>query len=160
MNAGQPVQAGVRQSGQRSRTVFINDPGVRSSLSKMSKEMEKSMAVGSGVIQREEDGREMVDAVDRLDIATPRAIEAGEQEEPEVHVPEHRSAEPRTTAFAGPSCEHCNRPLTGRKEKFCSDRCRMQERRAADRNRQGLLLARIKESVRALERELLGERQE
>ena len=35
------------------------------------------------------------------------------------------STEARTTACQGQPCERCGRPLKGRQERFCSDRCRM-----------------------------------
>ena len=37
--------------------------------------------------------------------------------------------EGQTTASAGRSCAQCGCPLTGRKERFCSDACRMRRGR-------------------------------
>lgn len=64
--------------------------------------------------------------------------------------------ETRTTAFSGRSCNQCGRPLTGRKQRFCSDRCRMQDRRAKENRRRSDLLNRLRQAVSELERELTG----
>jgi predicted nucleic acid-binding Zn ribbon protein len=67
--------------------------------------------------------------------------------------PEH-SSESRTTASAGRSCEQCGKPLAGRKERFCSDGCRMRDRRQEQAARIDELLTTIEESVTALRGEL------
>ena len=64
----------------------------------------------------------------------------------------------RTTASESPSCEGCNRPLTGRKTRFCSDRCRMRSRRLEARTRLNDLLTVIEQSVSSLREELEGHR--
>ena len=68
-----------------------------------------------------------------------------------------RPVEPRTTAFEGLSCERCGVPLTGRKERFCSNRCRMRARRAVQATRRRDALRQIRDAVTVLEDELLGE---
>jgi predicted nucleic acid-binding Zn ribbon protein len=73
---------------------------------------------------------------------------------PDARVPENRGPETRTTASAGRFCEHCGRPLTGRKERFCSDRCRMAVRREHQRRRRLQLLNAIGAAVEELRREL------
>jgi predicted nucleic acid-binding Zn ribbon protein len=65
--------------------------------------------------------------------------------------------ESRTTASSAPSCATCGRPLTGRKTRFCSDRCRMRDHRAASAARVAALLAIIDRSTTALRVELLGD---
>jgi len=58
-----------------------------------------------------------------------------DQEGPEVAPAVDVGADGRRSASEGRSCEHCNRPLTGKKERFCSDACRMawrREREATD----------------------------
>jgi len=42
------------------------------------------------------------------------------------------ASESRTTASGDHSCEQCGKPLSGRKERFCSDGCRM---RTAERRK-------------------------
>ena len=66
-----------------------------------------------------------------------------------------RGPETRTTASAG-HCERCRRPLTGRKQRYCSDGCRMAVRRETQATRIGELLTTIEESVAALRGELEG----
>ena len=65
--------------------------------------------------------------------------------------------ESRTTASSTPSCGTCGRPLTGRKTRFCSDRCRMRDHRAASAARVADLLTTIDRSTAALRAELLGD---
>jgi predicted nucleic acid-binding Zn ribbon protein len=65
-----------------------------------------------------------------------------------------RGPQPRTTASNGHSCEQCGRSLTGRKQRFCSDRCRMRARRQEQAARVNELLTTIEESVTALRGEL------
>jgi hypothetical protein len=60
----------------------------------------------------------------------------------------------RTTASAGQSCERCGRPLTGRKKRFCSDACRMRDRRDRERARIAELFGRLESDVAALREEL------
>ena len=62
-----------------------------------------------------------------------------------------------TTASEPPSCTHCGRPLTGRKERFCSDRCRMRFRRTIEEKRRRDLIDQLREVVTEVEIELLGE---
>jgi hypothetical protein len=64
---------------------------------------------------------------------------------------------PVTTAFADRSCGTCGRPLTGRKEKFCSTRCRMRAYRAARQQKRRGLLERLRQTLTELERELFDE---
>lgn len=67
-----------------------------------------------------------------------------------------RGPEPRTTASLQHSCETCQRPLTGRKIRFCSDRCRMHERRATKAGRFSELLTTIEQATTALRQEFLS----
>ena len=68
-----------------------------------------------------------------------------------------RVVEHRTTASDGRFCEQCGRPLTGRKERWCSDRCRMRVRRADEAARQRELLGNMRQALSALEAELVPE---
>jgi hypothetical protein len=81
------------------------------------------------------------------------------QEGPAARPLDESGPEPRTTAFSSQSCERCQRPLTGRKERFCSDRCRMAVRRQSQTARVRRLLTAIEESVAALRGELEGGRE-
>ena len=72
----------------------------------------------------------------------------------DVDLLEGRPAEPRTTASEGPSCDHCGRPLRGRKQRFCSDRCRMRDRRYALRLKRLALLDTIEAAVQDLRNDL------
>ena len=63
--------------------------------------------------------------------------------------------QPRTTASEEASCERCGRPLTGRKTQFCSDACRMRDRRDMARRRRLDLLDSISAAVKELRREVL-----
>lgn len=65
--------------------------------------------------------------------------------------------QPRTTASDGRSCEHCQGPLTGRKVRFCSDRCRMRKRREQERARVHELLRRVETDLGVLREALVGE---
>lgn len=71
-----------------------------------------------------------------------------------------RRQEGRTTASEGLSCQECGVLLTGRKERFCSDRCRMKARRAKQQERVNELLAAIETAVCALRGELEGHHDE
>lgn len=70
------------------------------------------------------------------------------------------SLEPRTTASDTPSCAQCGRPLRGRQERFCSDRCRMRLRRDDEAIRRRELLGRLQDLVGEVETELLGDGRE
>jgi hypothetical protein len=61
--------------------------------------------------------------VESLDVDGPFLLEPDERE------PEHRGPQTRTTAFKH-TCRDCGRPLTGRKEWLCADRCWIAVRRA------------------------------
>jgi predicted nucleic acid-binding Zn ribbon protein len=62
----------------------------------------------------------------------------------------------RTTASEGHSCERCQKPLSGRKERFCSDACRMAARRQLRALRVQQLLAELEAAVDGLRVELEG----
>lgn len=79
------------------------------------------------------------------------------QNGPDVEALEERALRPRTTASEGASCDRCGRPLTGRKQRFCSDRCRMRARRTIDEERRRDLMNELHRVVRAVEVELLRE---
>jgi len=76
---------------------------------------------------------------------------------PPVVVEGGRFSEARTTPFAGRSCEGCGKPLTGRKQHFCSDHCRMQARRAEQASRIAAWLGSMEEAIAGLKDELLNE---
>jgi hypothetical protein len=65
--------------------------------------------------------------------------------------------ESRTTASDDRSCERCGRLLSGRKERFCSDSCRMATRREEECARVEKLLQRLDDDLGALRQEQLGE---
>jgi hypothetical protein len=69
---------------------------------------------------------------------------------PDLPSVEGRGPEARTTASSGLSCATCGRRLTGRKQRFCSDRCRMQARRAASAARLTHLLTTIERATTEL----------
>jgi hypothetical protein len=88
---------------------------------------------------------------------------SNERHEPDTRILEEDGPEIRTTASAGHSgsqsdqcCERCGRPVTGRRQQFCSGRCRMQERWEAQRQRRMLLLDVIDAAVEELRQELEG----
>jgi hypothetical protein len=64
-----------------------------------------------------------------------------------------------TTAVENRPCDHCGRHLTGRKERFCSDRCRMRDRRNRDQARIDELLQRLEDGLDALREELTRARE-
>ena len=72
-------------------------------------------------------------------------------------VREERALQPRTTASEGAFCDQCGRRLTGRKARFCSDRCRMRMRRTIEEERRRDLMNELHRAVRAVEVELLRE---
>ena len=76
------------------------------------------------------------------------------QDRLDVDLREQRGSEPRTTASEGPSCDWCGRRLTGRKQRFCSDRCRMRRRRHAQRLKRLELLDTIEAAAQDLRNEL------
>ena len=65
--------------------------------------------------------------------------------------------QPRTPASEARFCVGCSTPLTGRKQRFCSDRCRMRHRRTARAARRQCLLANLRQALSALEAELATE---
>jgi hypothetical protein len=68
-----------------------------------------------------------------------------------------RHPETRTTGLDGKSCRRCGEPVKGRRRNgYCSDRCRMRDRRENQAARVNGLLTTIEESVVALRRELEG----
>jgi hypothetical protein len=79
------------------------------------------------------------------------------QNESDVQRPEDRGPESRRAPLEGHSCEWCEGPLTGRKLRFCSDRCRMRHRRKEQAARINGLLRTIEESVASLRGELEGD---
>lgn len=66
-------------------------------------------------------------------------------------------SEGRTTASMGHPCEWCSKGLTGRKQRFCSDACRMQHRRLHQRELVDRLLAGLESGLADLRRALDGE---
>ena len=77
------------------------------------------------------------------------------QNDPDTSTLDVEALQPRTTASSGQSCEQCTRPLTGRKERFCSDRCRMRHQRDRDRRKRSELLDALSAAVEQLRREVL-----
>ena len=69
-----------------------------------------------------------------------------------------RPVETRTPGSERRSCRWCAGEIRGRRQKFCSDRCRMQNRRAERAARIEEWLVTIDESVRRLRRELASRR--
>ena len=66
-----------------------------------------------------------------------------------------RRVEARTSASSGSSCRECGGPIPGRRRNgFCSDRCRMQARRAERASRVLACLTDIETAVAELRREL------
>jgi hypothetical protein len=62
----------------------------------------------------------------------------------------------RTTAFLSRSCERCGKGLTGRKKRFCSDRCRIRFRRAKELTGLKHLIARLQDAVNDVALALVG----
>jgi predicted nucleic acid-binding Zn ribbon protein len=72
-------------------------------------------------------------------------------------VVEH-ALETRTTGSEGQSCRRCGGPINGRRRNgYCSDRCRMRNRREQNRARLAALLQRLEDDLRALRDELVEE---
>jgi hypothetical protein len=67
-------------------------------------------------------------------------------------------AETRRPSTLGRSCDHCREPLTGRKKRSCSDRCRLRHRRAQRQTKTAEVLARLEGNVAKLRHLLGGER--
>jgi hypothetical protein len=64
--------------------------------------------------------------------------------------------ETRTTGSESPFCARCAAPIRGRRRNgYCSDRCRMAERRQEESQRRQAVVSRLKEVVAAVEAELL-----
>ena len=74
----------------------------------------------------------------------------------DIQRPEDGGPEPRTTAFGGHSCEQCGGPLTGRKVRFCSDRCRMRNHRQTERRNLEVLFEQAERALADLRREVLA----
>ena len=83
-------------------------------------------------------------------------VRGPEQEVVDIKADTDRGLEPRTTAEGRP-CVGCDSPLRGRKERFCSDRCRMQYRRAAEVERRRELLNQLQGIVSQVRQEFAGE---
>jgi predicted nucleic acid-binding Zn ribbon protein len=67
--------------------------------------------------------------------------------------------ETRTTALQEQSCRVCGSPIRGRKTNgFCSDKCRMADRRAVERADRHALVEHLRFVVALVEAELLGTR--
>ena len=60
----------------------------------------------------------------------------------------------RRSASNGRLCEQCVRELTGRKERFCSDRCRMRRHRAKQAAHRGNLISTLEQTVAAVKDDL------
>jgi predicted nucleic acid-binding Zn ribbon protein len=67
-----------------------------------------------------------------------------------------RASKGQTTASEH-TCGECGQPLTGQKERFCSDKCRMRAHRAAQEANRRALIAKVKQSVDELEEALFKE---
>lgn len=78
-------------------------------------------------------------------------------QDPEIQVTEDRGLESRTTGAAGQSCRRCGAPIKGRRRNgFCSDKCRMKDRRERNAQRRRQTVEQMKQFFTELERELLG----
>ncbi len=84
-------------------------------------------------------------------------VQDQEQEVVDIKADTGRGLEPRTTAQERRSCVGCHSPLRGRQERFCSDRCRMQHRRAEEGERRRDLLDRLQGIVSQVRQEFAGE---
>lgn len=70
---------------------------------------------------------------------------------PDIASAEDLACESRRSATAGRFCERCNRPLDGKKERFCSARCRTAVHRKAQANELTNLIETLSETVAALQ---------
>jgi hypothetical protein len=77
--------------------------------------------------------------------------------QPEPHPFEDLASESGTTASESQSCERCELPLTGRKQRWCSDCCRMQDRGERRAGRLNETMAAIENALAALRFELEGD---
>jgi hypothetical protein len=72
---------------------------------------------------------------------------------PEAARPQDRALEGRTTA-SDRQCKQCGEPLTGRKLRFCSDRCRMRHVRQNRWRTLNTLIDLIERALRHLREEV------
>ena len=71
---------------------------------------------------------------------------------------ENSRSETRTTGSDGQSCRRCGEPIRGRRRNgYCSDRCRMRDRRERERMRVGDLMRQLANNLDALRDELVGQ---
>jgi hypothetical protein len=83
-------------------------------------------------------------------------VEQDRQTDADARAEQVRPLETRTTASVGRLCEQCGGQLTGRKKRFCSDRCRMRSRRTEQARRIAACLSSMEEAITALKDELLN----
>jgi hypothetical protein len=76
--------------------------------------------------------------------------------EPDDHQAAEVASGSRTTASESRFCEGCGRPLTGRKRRCCSDRCRIRTRRQSSREEIKAAVARIDEAWSLLKQLVLA----
>ena len=76
---------------------------------------------------------------------------------PNVHVFDDLAPEGRRSASEGRFCERCKGSLRGRKERFCSDACRMAARRERQSERLDHLLTQLAQVLADLRSELGGD---
>lgn len=74
---------------------------------------------------------------------------------PEACPVEARSPASRRAASKGLVCQRCSKPLTGKKDRWCSDACRMADLRDSDRRRLLERLDTVSAAVEQLRREVL-----
>jgi predicted nucleic acid-binding Zn ribbon protein len=76
---------------------------------------------------------------------------------PDARLIEDHALESRRSASKALFCERCQAPLTGKKDRWCSDACRMADRRQRQAARLRDLITIIETSVAALRSELEGD---
>jgi hypothetical protein len=79
-------------------------------------------------------------------------------EGPDVQPNDLRGPETRRRDFGGTperACHRCDGPIKGRRTNgYCSDKCRLRDRRSREARRRSTLLNRLREVVNELEHEL------
>ena len=72
----------------------------------------------------------------------------------EAHADKDPVPEGRRWALQGHCCDRCDKPLTGRKTRYCSDACRMADARDRQQQRRRELLSRIEFATAELRADL------
>lgn len=118
------------------------------------------MKSGSLKIRPKHDGPENVDRVDALDTgANCTALQDDDFNQTGLGEPDSREREPESRRRAAKDlvCRHCGQPVQGRRTNgYCSDRCRMRDRRDEHRRKRLELLDTISAAVEELRGALGG----